>query len=104
MNAMQIQLQLQLNKLILTKNKHTIHKTVTVIEYVMSWTDAPTFHHDLPCIPRHNTYTPFTSSPQFTSLHSPSLHFTSLHLEVGIREQKYEWHAYLQMDANKYMK
>jgi hypothetical protein len=38
----------------------------------MSWTDALTFHHDLPFIPLHDTYVPFTSSPQFTSLHLTS--------------------------------
>jgi hypothetical protein len=47
----QVQLQLQLNKLILIKNKHTIYLTVTVMKYVMPWTNAPTFHHDLPFIP-----------------------------------------------------
>jgi hypothetical protein len=36
---------------------------------LMSWTDALTFHHDLPFIPFHRTYAPFTSSPQFISLH-----------------------------------
>jgi hypothetical protein len=63
---------------ILIKNKYTVHWTVTVMKYVMSWTDASTFHHDLPFIPLHYTYVPFTSSPQFTSLHFPSLHFSSL--------------------------
>jgi hypothetical protein len=62
----QIQLQLQLYKLLLIKTKYTIHKTVTVIKHVMSWTDALTFHHDLPIIPLHYTYVPFISSPQFT--------------------------------------
>jgi hypothetical protein len=47
------------------------------MKYVMSWTDAHTFHHDLPFIPLHYTYAPFTSSPQFTSIPFPSLHFTS---------------------------
>jgi hypothetical protein len=49
------------------------------MKYVMSWTDAPTFHLDLPSIRLHYAYTPFTSSPQFTSLHFTSLHFTSIH-------------------------
>jgi hypothetical protein len=49
------------------------------MEYVMSCSDALTFHHDLPFIPLHYTYVTFTSSPQFTSLHFTSLHFTSLH-------------------------
>jgi hypothetical protein len=31
--------------------------------------DAAIFHHDLPFIPHHYTYAPFTSSPQFTSFH-----------------------------------
>jgi hypothetical protein len=44
----------------------------------MSWTDAPTFHYDLPFIPLHHTYAPFTSSPKFTSLPFSSLHVTSL--------------------------
>jgi hypothetical protein len=39
------------------------------MEYIMSCYDAPTFHHDLPFIPLHYTYVPFTSSSQFTSLH-----------------------------------
>jgi hypothetical protein len=69
MNTMQMQLQLQLYKLIFIENKHTIHWTVTVMNYVMSWTDPLTFHHDLDFIPLHYTYVPFTSSPQFTSLH-----------------------------------
>jgi hypothetical protein len=50
----------------------------------MSRTDAGTFHHELPFIPLHHTYAPFTSSPQFTSFHftaffgwfSSHLHFT----------------------------
>jgi hypothetical protein len=87
----QIQLKLKLNKLILIKNKYTIHWTLLVMKYVMSWTDALTFHRDFPFIPLHYSYTPFTSSPQFTSLPLPftslyftslyftSLHFTSLH-------------------------
>jgi hypothetical protein len=74
------------------------------MKYVMLWTDAPTFHQDLPCIPLHYTYAHFTSSPQFTSLHFtslpfpslpipsldftslhfPSLHFTSLHFTSDI--------------------
>jgi hypothetical protein len=48
------------------------------MKYVMSWTDAPTFHHDLPFIPLHYTYVPFTSSPQLTSLHFTPLHFTDV--------------------------
>jgi hypothetical protein len=39
------------------------------MKYVMSWTDAPTFQHDLPFIPLPYTYVPFTSLQQFTSLH-----------------------------------
>jgi hypothetical protein len=52
------------------------------MEYVMSWSDALIFHHDLPFIPLHYTFVPFTSSPKFTSLHCifwwfpPHLHFT----------------------------
>jgi hypothetical protein len=38
------------------------------MKYVMSWTDALAYHHDLPFIPLHCTYISFTSSPQFTSL------------------------------------
>jgi hypothetical protein len=49
------------------------------MKYVMSWIDALTFHNDLPFIPLHYTYVPFTSSPQFTSPNLTSLHFTSLH-------------------------
>jgi hypothetical protein len=49
------------------------------MKYVMSWTDALIFHHDLPFIPLLYTYAPFTSSPQFTSLHFTSLHCASLH-------------------------
>jgi hypothetical protein len=46
----------------------------------MSSSDAPTFHHDLPFIPLHYTYVPFTSSPQFTTLTHPSRpHHNSLH-------------------------
>jgi hypothetical protein len=45
----------------------------------MSGTDALTFHHDLPFIPLHFFYVPFTSSLHFTSLHLTSLpfHFTA---------------------------
>jgi hypothetical protein len=56
------------------------------MEYVMSWTDALAFNHDLPFIPLHYTYVHFTYWPQFTSLHFTSLHFRmisptpSLHL------------------------
>jgi hypothetical protein len=40
----------------------------------MLWTDALTFHHDLPFIPLHYTCVPFTASTQLTSLHLTSLH------------------------------
>jgi hypothetical protein len=55
------------------------------MKYLMLWSDALTFHHDLPFIPLHYIYAPFTSSSQFTSLYLTSLyctsfHFTSLHL------------------------
>jgi hypothetical protein len=39
------------------------------MKYVMSWTEALIFHHDLPFIPLHYTSLPFTYSPQFTSRH-----------------------------------
>jgi hypothetical protein len=39
------------------------------MEYVMSCSDAPTFQNDLPFIPLPYIYVPFTSSPQFPSLH-----------------------------------
>jgi hypothetical protein len=53
------------------------------MKYVMSWTDAPTFHHDLPFVPPHYTYAPFTSVPQFISIHFDSIHFTSLRCIFG---------------------
>jgi hypothetical protein len=72
MNAMQIQLQLQLNKLILIKNKYvyTIHWTVTVMKYLC---------HE----PVHPYFTMIFPSFDFTTLTHPShphqslLHFTS---------------------------
>jgi hypothetical protein len=36
MNTMQLQLQLQLNKLILIKSKYSIHYRVTVMKHLMS--------------------------------------------------------------------
>jgi hypothetical protein len=46
---------------------------------VMSWTDAPTSHHDLPFIPLHYTYAPHPSHRRHSLLPFPSLPFTSLH-------------------------
>jgi hypothetical protein len=34
------------------------------MEYIMSCSNEPTFHHDLPFISLHYTYVPFKSSPQ----------------------------------------
>jgi hypothetical protein len=117
MNTVQIQLQrqqilfqLQLSKLILIRSRHTIHQTVTVMKFVMSWTDALTWHSlqstslhlstlhilntiyftslhftSLPFIPLHCTSVPFTPSPQFTSLHPnfTSHHFPSLNFKFS---------------------
>jgi hypothetical protein len=49
------------------------------MNYITAWTDALTFHRDLPFIPLHCTYVTFTSPPRLTSLHLTSLHFTTLH-------------------------
>jgi hypothetical protein len=58
------------------------------MKYVMSWTDALTFHHVLPFIPLHDTYVPFTSSPNFTSLHFTSLpYLTCFNLLISRRCQ-----------------
>jgi hypothetical protein len=71
------QLHLQLNKLIFINNKYAITLNSTVMEYVMSCSDASAFHHELPFTPLHYIYVPFTSSPHFTSLHSTPLHFAA---------------------------
>jgi hypothetical protein len=55
------------------------------MKYVMSWTISPTFHNDLPFILLHYTYAPFTSWPQFSSLHFASMHFWMISSTPSLR-------------------
>jgi hypothetical protein len=56
------------------------------MKYVMSWTDAPTFHHDLPFIPLHHTYDP--SYPRHNLLPFTSLSLTSLHCSEEKKQEE----------------